>query len=134
MNCSVSPTVRFAVAGKTVMVVSTGGTGGVTVTAAVPITDIPTDALYAPIVVVPAASAVNSPVSSIVPIAGVTLPHVKTTSGITLSYWSYAVAVNCSVLPTVRFAVAGKTVMVVSTGGSSVIITSAMPFTVPFSA
>ena len=81
-------TVNDAVEGDTVMVVSTGVTGAVTVTLAVPLT-VPPIPLVAVMVVVPAASAVNTPAESIVPTAGSLL--LQTTAGLIVMeapFWS----------------------------------------------
>ena len=72
MNVSVPPTTILGVAGLTVIVVSTGAASD-TVTLAVPVT-LP---LVAVTVVVPAATAVNTPVvASIVPTVVLLLLHV----------------------------------------------------------
>ncbi len=86
-------TSSVAVAGETFIVVNTDVPGaeltGFTVTDAVPLI-VP---FVAVIVVVPAASAINEPVLSIVPIVVLLLLHV-TIASIGLLFWSKVVAVN----------------------------------------
>ncbi len=73
-------------------------------------------------VVSPAARAVKNPPPSTVPTVVFELDHAKTTSGITLLYRSYAVAVNCLVSPTLSSAVGGDAVIVVRTDGVAVTV------------
>ncbi|KAF5061164.1 hypothetical protein DSECCO2_318120 [anaerobic digester metagenome] len=87
---------------------------GVTVTSAVPVT-LPAAAAT---VVVPAARAVKYPVWFTVPTVSLPLDQVKATLVIASPFWSFAVAVNCCLLPTARLAVAGETSMVVRTGAA----------------
>nr|WP_062265741.1 hypothetical protein [Methanoculleus bourgensis] len=102
-----APTARFAVAGETSIVVT-----GDTVACAVPVTP----SAAAVTVVVPPARAVKNPVEFTVPTVSLLLDQVNVTPVISLSSWSFAVAVNCCVAPAARFAVAGETSIAVRMG------------------
>ena len=128
MNCWVPLVGTEALAGETVMVVSTGA--ALTVTLAVPLT-LPLDAVTVkgPPAVAPA---VNNPDALMVPPPFT--DQAKVGCGlIGLPNWSNPVAVNCCLPPVATEALLGATVIVVKTG-AAVTVTLAVPLTPPLAA
>ena len=109
-----------AVDGATVTV-ATGG--GVTVTLAVPLFP----SLVAVIVAEPAATPVTTPLDDTVAIPVLELDYVTARPVSTLLFASYAVAVSCTVCPTVTLGVAGETLTDATGASTAVTVAEAVP-------
>ena len=106
----VSPSSRVTAGGET----TTPGAAHMTVTSAVPVTP----SAVAVMVVVPASRAMKCPSASMVPTVSSQVAQAISTSGMTLPYWSKAVAANVSSSPAFMVIAGGETAIRERTGSS----------------